>query len=325
MLKTPSLRRLVVGLLVTVSAVAGASAQLEETPHNLPDAIPPPLPPPEAPVETETRDMDTIVPDVSDADVPWGLPDDLLAQLRSRAVQYETFARSFTCDETVRWAEYDGGEVGDEKIATYAYLLINGPGAIGLRESRQQEARSGELRPAEAEVEPFPPAYAWVFLFSEFHEPYFAFRKLATRFDGFDLVHEIQFRGALSFTDGRDIRQWEGVILVDAFKLVPIELRAEPKAQRERLEQLYRAWAQSFNIMGFRTGKTPLGYRAGVQFRYGHPGSELNFPTELRYDTFRATSPSEVVPIRASTRTYEDYRFFRTQTTDEPGEIVPQR
>ena len=40
---------------------------------------------------------------------------------------------------------------------------------------------------------------------------------LGDGFEGFDWVRRIQFRGALPFTDGRDIRQWEGTVLVDAF------------------------------------------------------------------------------------------------------------
>ena len=65
----------------------------------------------------------------------------------------------------------------------------------------------GRIKGEAIDEEPFPPAYAWVFLFSRFHEPYFVFRLLDTKFDGFDYVHEIQFKGSLSFTDGKDIRQ----------------------------------------------------------------------------------------------------------------------
>ena len=64
-------------------------------------------------------------------------------------------------------------------------------------------------------------------MFSDVKEPYFDFRLVETRFDGFDLVHEIQFRGSLPFTDGKDIRQWEGVVLIDAFKFTPLEIRRQ--------------------------------------------------------------------------------------------------
>ena len=140
------------------------------------------------------------------------------------------------------------------------------------------------------------------------------------RFDGFDLVYEIQFKGSRPFTDGRDILQWEGTVLVDAFRHTPLEIWAEPTNQKERIEALYRNWAKSFNFMGFRTQKAPLGYRAHIQFREHREG--LSFPTELRYDTFRAISPAQIIPVRASSRTYNRYRFFNVETDEEIRDVV---
>jgi hypothetical protein len=81
---------------------------------------------------------------------------------------------------------------------------------------------------------------------------------------------------------------------------------------------MYRTWAKSFNILGFRTAPRPLGYRAELQFRYRRQG--LTFPTELRYDTFRAVGGGQTAPIRASTRSYSDYRITEIQTEQEIGE-----
>ena len=70
--------------------------------------------------------------------------------------------------------------------------------------------------------------------------------------------------------------------------------------------------------MGWRMAPRPLGYRADIQFRYRREG--LSFPTELRYDTFRAVGSRQLVPTRASTRTYSEYAITRVETQQEVGE-----
>jgi hypothetical protein len=254
--------------------------------------------------------------------VTWGTVDaDLLAALKRTSRTYEAYARRFLCDETVRVADYkSSGEVSGEKIKEYGYLLgLSGEKSEIIREMRQEPTRDGGYKPAEVkEPTAFPPAYAWVFLFSEFHAPYFDFRHVDTDFDGFDLVHEIEFRGSLPFQDGRDIRQWEGTVLVDAFKHIPLELRAEPKGQKERLEEMYRLWTH----LGFRTKETPFGHRSEV--RFGYLRDELSFPTDLRYEKFRAVGPRQVVPVEASTHSYTRYVFTQTEAEPEIGKPVEE-
>ena len=99
----------------------------------------------------------------------------------------------------------------------------------------------------------------------------------------------------------------------------PVEIRAEPAGQQDRIEAMYREYSKSFNIMGFRTKPKPVGYRADIQFRHRRDG--LTFPTELRYDTFRAVSVSQVVPAKASTRVYDRYRIYTTDTKQKIDKI----
>jgi hypothetical protein len=279
------------------------------------DPIPPPAPRKQPPRESAGNYQ----PLIGESDVAWGLSEELLASLFRKVEIYAAYTRKFTCDEVARLADYDAeGSVSSEKVRRYAYILTLDSRNASLSELRQQIAKNGEIKPGEVkDEEPFPPAYAWVFLFSKFHEPYFSYRYMGDRFDGFDWVHEIQFKGSLPFTDGKDIRQWEGTVLIDAVFFTPLEIHAEPNGQEERIASLYRQWAQSFNLLGMRTGKRPLGYRALIQFR--HRREELTFPTELRYDTFRAVGLNMIAPAKASTRSYSNYRLFGVEEEQEIG------
>ncbi|MDH3786850.1 MAG: hypothetical protein OEV00_16180, partial [Acidobacteriota bacterium] len=173
--------------------------------------------------------------------------------------------------------------------------------------------KDGEI----SDADPFPPAYAWVYLFSRFNKSYFSFRMLEERFDGFDWVYEIQFKGGLPYTDGRDIRQWEGKVLVDVVTNTPLHVIAEPSGQTPRLEAMFRRYQSSFNVLGLRTAPKPLGYRADIDFRY--QDKELRFPTRLRYNTFRAVATGKVVPTRASSRIYANYQFIKIDTDEQIG------
>jgi hypothetical protein len=302
------------GLLLLLAGLAGA--QINDRQDSLPDPIPPPLPRPEPPEDASP--YDALVDDAPEEE--WGLPPDLLEALQATAEVYADYARRFVCNEEARLAEYDNtGQVKKEKVRDYGYLLLRGASEDSVREYRQNITKGGEYKGSVEDSESFPPAYAWVFLFSEYFDGYFDFRLADTRFEGFDLVHEIHFRGSVPFTDGKDIRQWEGRVLVDAFYFTPIEIEAQPIGQRERLEGLYRLWSQSFNLLGFRTGKKPLGYDARLVF--GQTKGDLRLPTRLRYDTRRVVGPDQLVLVRASTRVYSDYRF--TGVTAEDPRIGP--
>jgi hypothetical protein len=289
--------------------------------RGLPQDIPPPPPPPPTEKREAAEDYEPIVEN-DDANAP-PLPPELLQALYEKAAVYRRYVLRFECDETARTAEYDdSGQVKAERVRNYGYLLLQDDVPDpSVREYRQEFAKNGSLKPGAVEdVEPFPPAYAWVFLFSRFNEPYFTFRLLDDRFDGFDWVYEIRFRGSLPFRTGKDIREWEGTVLIDAVTHTPLEIRAEPAGQRERIEALYRQWRNSFNLLGMRTGPRPLGYRAQVQFRQRYREAELTFPTDMRYDTFTAVSVRETVPLRASIRDYSDYKIYRVQEEHKLGE-----
>jgi hypothetical protein len=134
-------------------------------------------------------------------------------------------------------------------------------------------------------------------------------------------VRIFEFKGAVPYTDGRDIRQWDGVVLVDGTTLTPVEIRAEPGHQQERLKLLFDRWSRSFNLVGYRTGPKAIGFSGRVVFQTRR--DKLTFPTQLRYSTFHAVTPKSTQPTEASTREYFAYHFFETGTNERVLETTP--
>jgi hypothetical protein len=248
---------------------------------------------------------------IPDSDAEWGLPDDLRERLAARAEDYATYALRFVCDETVRTADYNAsGEATKEKTKQFEYILSRDTEGTGVEESRSKIRRGGQTKSVKSDADEigFPPAFGWTLLFSAFNQPYFAFRDLGDGFEGFDWVRAIEFKGSLPWLNGKDIREWEGIAIVDADNLTLLEVRAQPSGQAERIRAEYERWNQSFSILGTRTKPKPLGYRCRVALRMRRDG--LTFPTQLRYDTFRAVSRKDVLMTEASIREYQNYRFY---------------
>jgi hypothetical protein len=292
-------------------------------PENQP--IPPPTPRRDEPSD-QTKDTADEGPDpaymtlLPDDGSPWGLKPELAARLAAVAEQYLVYAVKFTCTETVRKAKFEDGEAKKETHKQYGYLLERGDGQA-IAEYRQKMKSDGTVTDSSVnDPEAFPPAYEWVFLFSKVNQSYFAYRERGDRFEGYDWVRVFEFKGAIPYSDGRDIRQWDGVVLVDATTLTPVEIRAEPGRQQERLKLMFDRWAQSFNMIGYRTGARPEGFSGRVIFQTRQ--DKLSFPTELRYTTFRAVSPKRTAPVDASTRNYAGYHFFKTETNEKPGDVA---
>jgi hypothetical protein len=89
-----------------------------------------------------------------------------------------------------------------------------------------------------------PPAYIGVPV-QPGESAYFAYRERGDRF-GYDWVRIFEFRAPFVHRWPRH-QTWDGVVLVDATTLTPVEIRAEPGHQQERLKLLFERWSQSFN------------------------------------------------------------------------------
>jgi hypothetical protein len=159
--------------------------------------LPPPVPPdsglsspPERPPAGPTpgdKDKDegpdpaymTLLPDDGS---PWGVAPEVATRLAGVAAKYLDYAVKFTCTETVRKAQFDDREAKRETSRNYGYLLERGDGQT-IREFRQKMKSDGTVTTSEVnDAEAFPPAYAWVFLFSKASQPYFAYRERGDRF-----------------------------------------------------------------------------------------------------------------------------------------------
>jgi hypothetical protein len=313
---------LTLAMLLTLGVPSSSQVPPDFNPNN-PTGNPVPPPQPKRPTPKSADRYKPLLAPITSDNRPWGLEAELLEQLYARADVYRDYTKRFTCNEVARLAKYDKeGSVTSEQVRRYGYLLTTLPNDR-VHEIRQEFAKDGSVRPgAISDSEIFPPAYAWVFLFSRFNEPYFSYRQIDNRFDGFDWVLEFEFRGSLPFTTGKDIRQWQGRVIIDAVTKVPIEIVAEPVGQSDKLEAMYRKWSSSFNLLGMRTGAKPEGFQARIQFRHRKEGVKLSFPTELRYDTFRAVAPNKVIPVAASTRKYDTYRVYVTDDSSEVGAPV---
>jgi len=317
----------VVALLAAALLLAAGAPDPQGLPPAPPDqqpladpekATPEDTPPPEEPEPAEKEPP---------ADLAWEIPAELRAQLAKQAEVYRDYAVKFVCDERARVAHYDASnEASRESQKRYSYMLVRNDDGTVLHEYREAQKSRAKTATAESTGKPaddeekFPPAYMWGFLFSPENQPYFMYRSLGERFEGFDWVHEIQFRGASPFTDGRDIRQWEGTVLVDAVRGSPLEIRAEPSSQKERIRALFDQWNRAFNLVGAHLAPRPFGYRCRVTF--GLRRDKLAFPTELRYDTFRAVGARKYIPWMASVRVYDDYKFTKVEVDEKTGEPV---
>jgi hypothetical protein len=239
---------------------------------------------------------------------PWELPDDLLAGLTRRAEEYERAALTFECRETMRRVKFPRPGKVDERAANeVTYLLTLEDGSLVPVRRRGRSLRGPRKMKA-------PPAHAWTQLFAAHIQPYMAYRDVGEIPHAFGPARKIQFRGAVPYTDGKDIREWEGVVLVDAFSLLPLEIDARPLNFWPRLRHQHAAYLQSFRFVFFGTvfhfKKKPLGDR--VHVRFDKQSNGLTLPVEARVEKVEMVSPDQVITRKRTHVDYDSYRFLDT-------------
>lgn len=274
-------------------------------------------PPQEPPTYESAREY---LPVLKETGRPWGLSEAMLERLAEQADRHAEVALRFTCDETVFVARYGGDESADkEKSRKFAYFLVRDRSDGSLTEHRRKLSGGGS-KGSFRDDDLVPPPFAWPTLFSVPNRPYFSFRYAGEHGQGFERLHEIQFRGVLPYGGGRDIREWEGTIRIDAATWTPVSIVAEPRGQHGRIQEVHRRYVQALKILGISLRPRPLGVR--LELTFGQLHEERRLPTRSRVDRFQAVSSKHVIPLRASTRIYENYRFTRVDTEQELGRPV---
>jgi hypothetical protein len=231
-------------------------------------------------------------PYAQDQGAPWGLPEELLERLALRAAEYEAAASEFECSETTQRVKYPRGRAaeGATREATYTFAFADGSiTPVSVHGSGKSVKRYGKSNA--------PPAHAWTQLFTKRNQPYFAYRDLGEVPHAFGKARKIQFRGSLPYSDGADVRQWEGTVLIDPYSLQPLELDAQPLHLWPRLERQRREYVRSFKIAFFglliRFKKRPIAERVHVRFDVQSNGMTL--PTDAHVERFEMTSPDQAV------------------------------
>ena len=239
-----------------------------------------------------------------ESDSPWGLLDETLERLDRRAAEYETVIPSVECHETTQRVKYPrSGQTaeGNAREATYLFRLQDGSmvPVVGRGKSLGKSDKSN-----------VPTAHAWTQVFARRNQPYFAYRDMGEVAHAFGSARKIQFRGAVPFADGADIREWEGTVLVDSVSLLPLELDAQPLHLWPHLEHQRLKYLESFKIGFFglviRFKKRPVAERVHVRFDMQSNG--LTLPVDAYVEKVEKTQPDQAV-VRSRVLARYEHRF----------------
>lgn len=247
------------------------------------------------------------------------LPPGLLDKLSKKSQEYENYALKFICTEISRRATYDqsSGEYGIEKLENLDYLLEANPyeGRFSAYRQKIKKTSSGTYRrPIHFKMN-FPEAYSWVFIFSKNFRNVMKYGYHGKEIYGYKLAHVISFRGFQPFSDGKDIREWEGQLWIEEGTWNILKVEATPIHQEDILEIKRLEYNRAFSIMGIKLKKKPLGYSCTVYFDFEQEG--LSFPTEARNEIFEPIGKKKIRPHSAIILNYVDYHFFKTKAREE--------
>lgn len=243
-------------------------------------------------------------------------PEHLLDRLSEKSEEYERYALKFVCTEILRKASYNLAkkEYKKEDFEHMDYLLEINPEKGRFSAFRQKARKTTPGRAVNIEMN-FPEAYSWVFIFSKNFRNSMKYGYHGKEIYFYKLAHIISFRGFQPFTDGKDIRQWEGRLWVEEGTWNILKVEAKPIHQDDILELKRLEYNRAFSFMGLKFKKKPLGYSCTVYFDFEHEG--LSFPTEARNEMFQPVSEKENAPHSKIILSYADYLFFKTESREE--------
>jgi len=241
----------------------------------------------------------------------------ILERLAERAAVYERTALRFACREEASLSEYDGDEVVRKQVSEYHDYLLEYSDRDGLVPYRALLARNAE--PAERhQVKPeygIPEPYGWNLLFTRERQGRFQFRLVDKDILHPHLVWVVEFQPLLSYIDGGQIDEWEGMAWVDQDTLDLLRLEAVPAHQDELLEARLAQYRQAFRFLGMAAKKRPRLRRLQVEF--GHELEGLRFPSRS-FASIRTVSGDWTERLQSSVAlTFSSYQFFGTDMREE--------
>jgi hypothetical protein len=257
----------------------------------------------------------------------WGsdIPPELLAQLTARAEFNRTMAKKFKCSEEI-YRDNSG-------IKVFDYLLHEPPKDRQALANDVEPLRFKENGERKADFsDSIPPAFAWSYLFSGTYQSNFTYRYLGESVEGYRPAHRIAFRGIRRFDKGTDIREWEGIAIVDAGTHEIIRIEAAPRNFAPIVEYQRRKYQMSFKFVGIRLRKKPRVYVLNIDFSETPIGADLShssvgdpireedavmrLPNRIVWQEYRMNASGGVFRKRTEERRYLDYRFFDVEARE---------
>lgn len=237
---------------------------------------------------------------------------DLVERSREGAVR-------LTCIERVRSARYDErGEATRESRETFHWNLERDRSDRSIVAVRSKPGGRVVNGPdAEFAGIRWPDSHEWLGVLGWESRGWF-------RLDDAPPRH-VQFRGAVPFDHGEDVREWEGRLELDPLTGRIVSLRASPSSQFERSVRRYDAFVTKTRwyitlfggtIASGRFGRPPKVASAEVRFQLSAEGTVL--PEEVRYETHRFVRRGVSEIERVQVRSYEDCRRVETTTGETP-------
>jgi len=242
----------------------------------------------------------------------WGneIPPELLEQLTARAELNRTMAKRFKCSEEI-YRDNSG-------IRIFDYLLHEPPkGRRAFANDVEPLRFKGDGTRKANYSESIPPAYAWSYLFSDTYQSSFTYRYLGESVGDYRLTHRIAFRGLRRFDRGTDIREWEGIAIVDAETHEIMRVEAAPRNFAPISQYQLRRYRMSFNLVGIRFRKKPRVHVLNVDFEEtAIDDAVLKMPNRMVWQEYRMNASGDVFRKRTEERRYLHYRSFDVETRE---------
>lgn len=240
---------------------------------------------------------------------------ELLPRWAEKARRYKSYALQFLCTETHRTIDYSRaeGEARKEKEVAYGYLLTVEPKSFDYQVLRQTVDAEGHPTGTEKVLDlSCPEPYTWTLLFLPTTASTMRFHYLGIEIQNYRLTHVVTFEGAAPRLDGKDIREWSGTVWVEENTGSLVRVEARPNFQNDRILALWREYQQSFSLPWGKSRPRPHGYAMAALFDFESGG--LLFPSRLDLTDFTWLATNREVTDSRLVLTYDDYRFFRTET-----------